>query len=353
MIFLAKYVFIITVILACTLVILMLLTNNINPTKIKRQSSNMTEQTEYIFSRHRLTFDDIVRRNHKFNITGRDLLVLLHIQKTGGTTFERHLVHDLNVPISCDCNENRKRCSCPRTAGRSSTKTVADSTWLVSRFSTGWACGLHADWTQLGNCLRDVHQLFFLSFLRHPLYRFVSEFRHVQRGATWKASRGHCALYNTQLCYHNQTSWLNVGLEDFLNCPNNMAVNRQTRMLADHNLIGCPSATGGNSILHDGMMLASAIENLSNLAFFGLCEEQEISQIVFEETFNLEFKQNFKQSDDDKTKVLIKKLSGDTIAKIIQINHLDMKLYDYAKKLFRNRCEQLSSECKKISKELV
>lgn len=345
MIFLAKYIFVITVILTCTLVILILFTDNINPTKNKGQSSNLSGRTNLVNPRHNVGFDSIVQSKYKFNITGRDLLVLLHIQKTGGTTFERHLVHDLLAPSPCDCNENRKRCSCSRTLNHSDAKTIADSTWLISRFSTGWACGLHADWTQLNDCLRNIPSLFFITFLRHPLHRFISEFRHVQRGATWKASRGHCTNYNTQLCYHNQTSWLNASLENFINCPYNMAVNRQTRMLANHNMIGCPTDKGVNSAIHGEIMLASAIDNLKNIAFFGLCEEQETSQKIFERTFNLKFKQDFKQSDDDKTKVFITNLSSDTVEKIIDINYLDVRLYNYAIKLFRGRCERIFNKC--------
>lgn len=340
-----KYIFTVTVILACTLVILLLFTNNINPTSNRRQSSELHEQNKFLYLRHNVGFDEMVQKNRKFNITDQDLMVLLHIQKTGGTTFERHLVHDLIIPSPCDCNEDRKRCFCSRAVSKDSTKTIADSTWLISRFSTGWACGLHADWTQLNDCLRNIPKLFFITFLRHPLHRFISEFRHVQRGATWRTSKGHCALYNTQLCYNNQINWLNVSLEDFMDCPNNMAVNRQTRMLANYNLIGCPSNSVTNSVEHNDMMLASAIDNLKNIAFFGLCEEQELSQLIFEKTFNLKFKQNFRQSDDDKTKVLIEKLPSNIIARILRINHLDIKLYDYAKNLFRSRCEQLSSKC--------
>jgi len=29
----------------------------------------------------------------------------------------------------------------------------SSDTWLFSRFSTGWACGLHADWTELVSCV--------------------------------------------------------------------------------------------------------------------------------------------------------------------------------------------------------
>ena len=68
--------------------------------------------------------------------------------------------------------------------------------WLFSRFSVGWRCGLHADWTELTNCVPSFldkfekqHQerrYFFVTVLRDPVQRYLSEFRHVQRGATWK-----------------------------------------------------------------------------------------------------------------------------------------------------------------------
>ena len=40
-------------------------------------------------------------------------------------------------------------------------------------------------------------------------------------------------------CFPNQTDWTGVTLEDFTNCPYNLAFNRQTRMLADLELVSC------------------------------------------------------------------------------------------------------------------
>ncbi|XP_069059244.1 heparan-sulfate 6-O-sulfotransferase 3-B-like [Pleurodeles waltl] len=83
-----------------------------------------------------------------FNIKGEDVLVFLHIQKTGGTTFGRHLVRNIHLEQPCDCRPGQKKCTCHR-PGR-------QETWLFSRFSTGWSCGLHADWTELTNCVPAV-----------------------------------------------------------------------------------------------------------------------------------------------------------------------------------------------------
>lgn len=80
-----------------------------------------------------------------FNIKGDDVIVFLHIQKTGGTTFGRHLVRNIQLERPCECHAGQKKCTCYRPGKR--------DTWLFSRFSTGWSCGLHADWTELTNCV--------------------------------------------------------------------------------------------------------------------------------------------------------------------------------------------------------
>ncbi|XP_054980185.1 heparan-sulfate 6-O-sulfotransferase 3-like isoform X2 [Sorex araneus] len=83
-----------------------------------------------------------------FNIKGRDVIVFLHIQKTGGTTFGRHLVKNIRLEQPCSCKAGQKKCTCHRPGKK--------ETWLFSRFSTGWSCGLHADWTELTNCVPAI-----------------------------------------------------------------------------------------------------------------------------------------------------------------------------------------------------
>jgi len=89
--------------------------------------------------------DDEVERTFTFD-ADHDVLVFLHAQKTGGSTFGRHLVRDLvaGIPAPCVCQRRRKRCDCGDSEGRQ---------WLFSRYSSGWVCGLHADWTELHDCV--------------------------------------------------------------------------------------------------------------------------------------------------------------------------------------------------------
>lgn len=97
------------------------------------------------------SFDDVIGRDFQFDIEDHDVIVFLHIQKTGGTTFGKHLVGDLDLARRCECRRRvKKRCTCLR-PGRNSNET-----WLFSRHSTGWKCGLHADWTELTSCVDDV-----------------------------------------------------------------------------------------------------------------------------------------------------------------------------------------------------
>jgi len=74
-----------------------------------------------------------------------DVLVFLHMQKTSGSVFGRHLVHDaVGFPAACYRIRGRKRSNCTASDG---------SQWLFSRYSTGWSCGVHADWTELHACV--------------------------------------------------------------------------------------------------------------------------------------------------------------------------------------------------------
>jgi hypothetical protein len=77
----------------------------------------------------------------------QDVLVFLHIQKTGGTTFGRHLVTNLVLQTPCRCRQYRKKCEC---------RNANDKIWAVSRYSTGWRCGLHTDWTELTQCVDSM-----------------------------------------------------------------------------------------------------------------------------------------------------------------------------------------------------
>ncbi|XP_015219121.1 heparan-sulfate 6-O-sulfotransferase 3-B [Lepisosteus oculatus] len=282
-----------------------------------------------------------LKRYVNFNIKGDDVIVFLHIQKTGGTTFGRHLVRNIRLEQPCDCKPGQKKCTCHRPGKQES--------WLFSRFSTGWSCGLHADWTELTNCVpvimekkesqKNRRNFYYITMLRDPVSRYLSEWKHVQRGATWKTSLHMCdGRSPTQdelpTCYIGD-DWSGVTLLEFMDCAYNLANNRQVRMLADLSLVGCYNLSSMNESERNDILLRSAKNNLKNMAFFGLTEYQRKTQYLFERTFNLQFISPFTQINS--TRAANVDISEATRRRIEELNFLDMQLYEYAKDLFLQR----------------
>ncbi|XP_078522201.1 heparan-sulfate 6-O-sulfotransferase 1 [Lissotriton helveticus] len=325
-----------------------------------------------------------LERALSFDMKGDDVIVFLHIQKTGGTTFGRHLVQNVRLEVPCDCRPGQKKCTCYRPNRK--------ETWLFSRFSTGWSCGLHADWTELTSCVpgvldkRDSVQknrrldgwkdllsvrredeqgkgqaersmaataaeppdtgrinvlgkFYYITLLRDPVSRYLSEWRHVQRGATWKTSLHMCdgrtpTPDELPPCYEG-TDWSGCTLTEFMECPYNLANNRQVRMLADLSLVGCYNMSFVPENKRAQVLLESAKKNLKDMAFFGLTEFQRKTQYLFERTFNLKFIRPFMQYNNTRAGGV--DLDNDTIQRIEELNDLDMQLYDYAKDLFQQR----------------
>lgn len=121
---------------------------------------------------------------------------------------------------------------------------------------------------------------FYITLLREPLARYMSEYRHVKRGATWKGSRHWClgrqaSAAELPPCYSGK-DWLDVNLDEFAACESNLAANRQTRMLSDLALVGCYNKTAMPAHERERVMLASAKRNLAAMAYFGLTEYQKV-----------------------------------------------------------------------------
>ncbi|XP_061862529.1 heparan-sulfate 6-O-sulfotransferase 2 [Colius striatus] len=296
--------------------------------------------------RFNFSADDLLRRVD-FNIKGDDLIVFLHIQKTGGTTFGRHLVRNIQLEQPCECRAGQKKCTCHRPGKR--------ETWLFSRFSTGWSCGLHADWTELTNCvpsvvdskkevrLRPSRNFYYITILRDPVSRYLSEWRHVQRGATWKASLHVCdgrspTTEELPSCYTGD-DWSGCTLHEFMDCPYNLANNRQVRMLSDLSLVGCYNLSVMPEEQRNKVLLDSAKENLKRMAFFGLTEFQRKTQYLFEKTFNMNFISPFTQYNS--TRASSVEIDEQTQQRIEALNFLDVELYDYAKDLFLQRYQYM------------
>nr|XP_020451873.1 heparan-sulfate 6-O-sulfotransferase 2-like isoform X2 [Monopterus albus] len=292
-----------------------------------------------------------------FNIKGDDVIVFLHIQKTGGTTFGRHLVRNIQLERPCECHQGQKKCTCYRPGKK--------ETWLFSRFSTGWSCGLHADWTELTRCVPSrmdsgetlnslpSRNYYYITILRDPVSRYLSEWRHVQRGATWKASLHVCdgrspTLSELPSCYSGD-DWSGCSLQEFMDCPYNLANNRQTRMLADLSLVGCYNVSAMSEEERWAVLLESAKRNLRGMAFFGLTEYQRKTQYLFECTFNLEFIAPFTQLNG--TRASSVDVPPETQHRICELNRWDVELYEYARDLFLQRFQVARQQERRQARE--
>ena len=296
---------------------------------------------------------------------GAGVMVFLHIQKTGGTEFGRHLLFlDVGKPCIVPTTSRHKMMKTPKGSkcyrpGQSSAKTKSKKEmWLFSRYTRGWPCGLHADWTELHECvektLEDMEgpkerQFFYVTMLREPVARFVSEFAHVKRGATW-ASTHHCKgrevpkkhLPDCYPGYSEKKTWPNLTLSNFIGCKSNLGINRQTRMLADLTLVDCYKKTYTEEE-RGRRMLESAMGNLRSLPYLGLNEYQIESKDLFEYTFDIRFTDQFgtHHENDSKSEEEKNMLTDSDIQWIKEVNDLDVKLYDYAKKIFFERLDEV------------
>ncbi|XP_046380026.1 heparan-sulfate 6-O-sulfotransferase 3-B-like [Haliotis rufescens] len=309
-------------------------------------------------TRHNFPVQDLIR-NINVSVTGSDVLVFLRIQKTGSTTFENHLQHNLNLKDWCQRNASKNLLSQPD----------CQKKWrynVLFKFKGNeLPCLTHADWTYFHECVDAVmkndrrgqinQRHLYVTMVRDPLRRFLSEWKQVsERAATWIAERiicnGHAAT-KAELPPCFSKNWLNVTLDGFMECASNLGINRQTRMLANLSIVGCynTSVSGFTFDERHYRMLASAKENLRNMAYFGLTGYQELSQILFENTFNLNFVKKFKYSSPSKTWSGRVKLSNAQRDKILHLNRFDVMLYQYAKDLFFQRLQMVAERTKDSS----
>ena len=127
-----------------------------------------------------------------------------------------------------------------------------------------------------------------------------------------------------------------------MNCPYNLANNRQTRMLANLSLVGCYNQSLMPAEKRNQVLLQSAKDNLKSMAYFGLTEYQQETQYLFEQTFNLKFRDAFKQLESTRARSV--NLTESEKAEVLRHNELDIQVYQFAKDLFFQRYHKAKAE---------
>lgn len=290
----------------------------------------------------------------KFNMRGNDVMVFVHIQKTGGTQFGLQLVRNLDIERPCQRQRLQMSHNIRRKKRFKCLRPGSSKIWLISRHHLGWPCGLHADWTESKECVsrymnsregKNVDRSFsYVTIIREPVSRFLSEFSFVHNSSsTWSGASLRCngrspSRDELPLCFAGK-NLSEITLKEFMGCPWNLAINRQSRMLADLRLVNCYDTRAMPKSKRNEIILQSAKRNLQKMAYFALMEYQEESQFLFEKTFGLKFLTPFKQVGGNQTKAgkLFPKLNDSVLQAVKHLSSLDVELYTFAKKLFLKR----------------
>ena len=187
-------------------------------------------------------------------------------------------------------------------------------------------------------------RLFYITLLRDPVARYLSEWKHHRVGNHWKDAKLYCNgknvnFFDVRPCF-NEKTWEEVTLDEFMDCQDNLATNRQTRMLADLRKNHCYDRRAVKPRERTNLILQSAKENIEHMAFYGLTEYQEETRKLFEYTFNLKFRKSFQTLNDEESDELVTPQQYSQIMKYIEA---DVHLYQYAKQIFLERARRIPS----------
>ena len=349
-----------------------------------------------------------------------DVLVMIQIQNSGSSNFERKVLRDLKE-TACDCKSRRCQCIRPKKTESEDFDDKDDKNtdhedeednnehlhadnspnWLFSRKTMGWPCGVHAGWTEMTSCVDSYldsleeypfkRRYFYTIQLRHPIRRFLSEYFKAQSSSKSNTTETRtCRGQPVVIPSCNFTTPSTISLSDFIKCPVNLALNRQTRMLADLSLVNCYNQTGMSKKDYEFILLSSAKANLHQMAFFSLDEYPDMSLQLFEQTFGLRFKtrrlksettieslkdldrktayrhrqlRSVSDQEDEQVKgntqksnnrkvsfnkkrkhYLLNDLPQELVDQVKEANRLDMELYEYAKELLFDRSQVMTKK---------
>ena len=149
-------------------------------------------------------------------------------------------------------------------------------------------------------CLLNIGKLAYFTILRNPLDRYVSEWLQLRRKGNWMNSTLRCrgkpiSSTGYQPClFLKNTRNLNLTLTEFVNCSNALSNNRQTRMLASLDDLGCyfhlpdwtrpahSHLTFSDLTPYQVDLITSAVENLATMfVTFGLVEHMTYTQYMY------------------------------------------------------------------------
>ncbi|EOD33412.1 hypothetical protein EMIHUDRAFT_455818 [Emiliania huxleyi CCMP1516] len=299
-----------------------------------------------------------------------DSLVFLHIAKCGGTSFNGRLTSlRRGDGDGCACARDASR---PMHNGRGLAASVASlgTAWLCEAVSRQ-RLGPLSNWGGVHSPLRVVqsHVMFaarlagerskaaglrYVTMLREPLARFLSEFYENYNGWEWQFGtpprvRHPCS----ELLAAREAAIAARGIDRvskgqydslfdaWISCPKNMAADRQSRALTHAGANRRKGFQLRRQFCGGGERVGeSRWHTLLQFSFFGLNEARCATEKLFEAQFGLRFANDAAGRGSGKHKVAkltFEELSESQRERVAALNANDLLLYDEAVAVFRER----------------
>ncbi|XP_046549672.1 heparan-sulfate 6-O-sulfotransferase 2-like [Haliotis rubra] len=274
---------------------------------------------------------------------GYDVLVFVQIPFTGAEDLSTLLLNGLLYGPCPEC-DGQPDCYC---------YDYYRESVLLSNIKHPWPCGMYPGLRTLWACIRASRDLgihrrrykrmryLYWTLLRNPAHHFYNEWLEVRTRGWPKWSQIPAAkMDNANRECHAMANGKDVSFKTFVSCPQNPAFNRQTRMLANMSLHECLSATRMSENHCYDKMLSSAKDTLKHMPFFGITEYSYMTQVLFEETFQLKIVDKYVHPLHMETFMSFD-ISREDVETISNLNKYDFLLYDYAQELFLERYDTL------------
>ena len=192
----------------------------------------------------------------------------------------------------------------------------------------------------------------FVTMLRNPVERVISNFEHELRSYTHPFSKTPDKKSILQIYLDNpfhkqkytniQTYYLGLDFDSTLLVKSfaNTPFSELLRATTSVPIYLSPQIPGDK-------LLDAAKKHLSEFAFFGLAEKFEESLFLLCYTFGWKPIRRYSIINKAKERMNSSTLTKDIIDKIMECNKLDMELYEYAQKLFEQRYDEMVVKLKK------
>ncbi|KAL6055987.1 Sulfotransferase [Balamuthia mandrillaris] len=264
-------------------------------------------------------------------LSPKDLLVHVHLQKSGGKTF--------NSVLESGAKEGKSSCLSP--------SFFQGSTWLLSRSTTKWRCGVHPSYTRWNQCLSTKfgnRNPLWITQVRHPVERFWHEYLETQGTfqlwhVFWPTDCGGKVIDtrppDPRKYERGRDPPFQGNLEDFKSWAShetNAGRNRQTIMLSTLVPSLCEGGLQLGNPEHERLILEDAKRVLlEELHVVGIYEAPtELWQMLRHKFPQLCF-EAFPEF------VSQQKVPEEVVEMIKEINHLDIELWEFARDLFWRR----------------